>query len=340
MIRILGRRFTAFLLSTCLMLVGCAKTAEQKKEDAIVSANILLTKKKCDAAITLLEGVGRDVNDARYLKVLASAYACKSGFSVLKFFADDLKLISTPAPMGGATRFSTSSAMDSPTSEEYTNLQTAIDLLLYAGGISHSVDPTVAKRAALFSAADAGEINALLMYLLAVQIGHYFYFYSNASAAGVKGGGAFGNSCFMNYTNVDFAPAATNVPLKQFDNMTDWLAAGVTGACVSPATVGSADLGADGSIDVALACQGVVLLNNFLAIFPGVVSQMSGTDFADLAALETILGAGKVLAEAHTPGSDAKVNNVLSQTKCEASNAATDVYLQTYFAFMMETLVQ
>ncbi|MBI2518776.1 MAG: hypothetical protein HYV97_00080 [Bdellovibrio sp.] len=323
---------TAFFLVACLLLTGCSKSAQEKKEDAIVSANILLTKRKCDAAITLLEGVGRDVKDVKYLKALASAYACKSGFGVLKFFADDLALTSDPAPMGGTARYSTSSDMDSPTNAEYANLQTAIDLLLYAGGIDASLDPTLERRAAFFTDADAKEINAFLMYLLIVQIGRYFYYYGNANTAGVKGGGAGTNDCFMNYENLAFSGG--------FTNMADYLDGGVTGACVSPATVGHPDLGADNAIDVALACEGIVLLNNFLAIFPTVITGMAGDDFEDLPVLETALNAGKLLVEANTPGSDAKVNNVLSQARCESLNASSDDYIQTYFAFMMETLVQ
>ncbi|HAZ11836.1 MAG: hypothetical protein A2X86_07710 [Bdellovibrionales bacterium GWA2_49_15] len=326
------RHLTASFLVISLLLVGCSKSAKQKKEDAIVSANILLTKKKCDAAITLLESVGRDVSDVNYLKALASAYACKGGFSVLKLFADDLPLISSPAPMGGATRFSTSVDMDSPTYAQYLSLQTAIDILLYAGGISTTLDPTVARRAALFSAADAKEINAFLMYLLLAQLGRYFYFYSNANAAGVKGGGTGPNDCFMNYENLAFSGG--------FADMTAWLGSAATGACVSPATVGHPDLGADNAIDVPLACEGIVLLNNFMAIFPGVIAGMAGDDFDDLETLETAMNAGKVLAEANTPGSDTKVNNVLSQERCESLNDTSDDYIQTYFAFMMETLVQ
>ncbi|MEK6623884.1 MAG: hypothetical protein AABY86_02885, partial [Bdellovibrionota bacterium] len=289
-------------------------------------------KKNCNAAIILLEGVGRDVNDVPYLKTLASAYACKGGFSVLKLFADDLDLISTPAPMGGATRFSTSDDMDAPSNTSYDNLQIAINILLYAGGIATTLDPTVARREALFSVADAKEINAMLMYLILVQLGRYFYYYGNASDAGVKGAGTGANDCFMNYENLAFTGG--------FADMTAWLVSGATGACISPATAGHTDLGTDNAIDVALACEGIVLLNNFLAIFPSVIAGVAGDDFDELAVLETALNAGKVLVEANTSGSEAKVNTVLSQSRCESLNATSDDYIQTYFAFMMETLVQ
>jgi len=329
----MSRRLLSLIIVISFFLFsGCGQSVAQKREDAVISANILLTKKKYDEAITLLEGAGRDVKSVRYLKALASAYAGKGGFNVLKLFADDLALVSTPSPMGGMSRFSTSDDMTTATDSDFVNLQKAIDLLLYAGGVDTSVNPTVAERGVFFNASDASEINVLLMYLVLVQTGRYFQFYGNTSALGIKGGGTQGNVCFLNYQNLAFAGGPPN-------DMNALQASGATGAC-NVLLNGHASLGTPGSYQTARLCQGVVLLNNFLAIFPSVVAGVSGTNFDAIKALESVINTAKALAEVATPGTDARVSTSLSQTKCESDNAASDVYLQTYFAFIMETLVQ
>ncbi|MEK6624171.1 MAG: hypothetical protein AABY86_04335, partial [Bdellovibrionota bacterium] len=61
MLIIFIRHLTASSLVVCLLLIGCSKSAQEAREDAVVSANILLTKKNCNAAIILIEGVGREV---------------------------------------------------------------------------------------------------------------------------------------------------------------------------------------------------------------------------------------------------------------------------------------
>jgi len=325
--------FLIFLVSA-----GCGKSTDEKRDDAILSANILLTKQQCDAAISLLEGVGRDVNNVNYLKALASGYACKGGFNVLRFYQDDLPFIGNPGPMGGFSRFGSSASMTTPSNSAYNNLQTAINLLLYAGGIPTDEDPTPSRRANNFTFNEAGELNAMLMYTILVQLGRYIKFYGDTNASGVKAGGALTSECFTDYQNLDFAPASTSG--SQYDNIVDFLGAGLTGSCNLHTDVGHPDLGTEGNYNIARMCQGVILMNNLLAIFPSVIAGIAGSNFANLSSLESTLNTAKASVETHTPGSAAAVNSVYSQTRCETLNASNDDFLQTYFLFIMETMVQ
>jgi hypothetical protein len=63
---------------------------------------------------------------------------------------------------------SISDSMVDYNSSSFTNMQQAIDILLYGNGlIPKTTNPTVAERALVFSAKDAANINAQLMYMIA-----------------------------------------------------------------------------------------------------------------------------------------------------------------------------
>ena len=177
------KKYLLSLLNLLLLLtlLSCGKPAEQKREDAVLSANIMLSTRQCQAAIDLLEGVGRDTYDGKYMATLASAYACKAGFTEPRFFVDELPKIGTPGGLGGLTRFTLASSMTSPTADSFVNLQKAIDVLLYAGGVSSTSEPTAANRALGLSSVDAQNINAQLMYLVLTQMGLYLNYYGNSS---------------------------------------------------------------------------------------------------------------------------------------------------------------
>ena len=126
--------FLFILLS--ISLFSCGKSVDEKTASAVLSANIHLSKGNCQAAINVLEANGRQDHDAHYLKVLASAYACRSGFSAVSFFATDLAVTGTPAPLGGASIYSTSlvtTTSPMQNSSSFSDLQKAINILLYAG---------------------------------------------------------------------------------------------------------------------------------------------------------------------------------------------------------------
>ncbi len=314
------------------LFVSCGKSTEQKREEAITSAEILLSKKSCQAAVDVLEGVGRDGLNARYMQTLASAYACKAGYSEPTFFADDLPLIGSPSPFGGLTRFSIASTMGTPDADSFTALQTAIDLLLYSGGISATLEPTVARREAAFTASEAGDIHAQLMYMILTQMGLYLRYYGDSSSTGVKGSGPGSNVCLANYSNVaiTFNDVASN--------LTAYFGAGLTGAC-NGLNKGHAQLGAQGSLNVARMCQGVVLLNNFIAILPRVIASITNDELNTVSALSTVLNTA--VSQLSTLKSTTNMDNlktVLNQANCEALNATEE--LEVYFAVMYEVLFQ
>jgi len=173
-----------------LFFVGCGADAERKREDAILSGQIFLDKLQCQQAIEVLEEAGRDSLNVVYMKTLASAYACRAGYNTPSFFTDDLPNISNSGSVIGSA----------PDNDSFDDLQTAIDLLLYAGGLDSAKDPTIQRRAIAMKADEAEEVNAYLLFLILDQMGRYFYHYGDADSNGVKGGrDSGGNECLANY---------------------------------------------------------------------------------------------------------------------------------------------
>ena len=277
-----------------------------------------------------MEEIGRRNTHARYLKTLSSAYSCRADFDIPTYFQNDLPLIGSPAGLGGFTRFSSSPDMDTPDSGKYGDLLTAINILLYAGGLPLDKDPTIAKRAEVFSPGDLGDIHAQLMYMLMAELGRFLYFYGNSSlATGVKGSGIQGNTCLMDYENV-----ALDVGV---DIQTS-LGLGLTGACVDR-TSGHADMT---PINISRLCEGVVLFNNLLVILPAVINSITVDDFDNFDALKTIqtlIEAAKIVLTTAKPET-ATLTNVLSQAKCATDNEADDDFIQVYYALYLEKLLQ
>ncbi len=325
-----------FNLLMLLSLLSCGKPADQKREDAVLSANILLNTRQCQAAIDLLEGVGRDTYDGKYIQTLASAYACKAGFTEPRFFVDELPKVGTPGGFGGLTRFTLASTMTAPDAESFENLQKAIDILLYAGGVSSTREPTADRRATGLSSADAQDINAQLMYLILTQMGLYLHYYGDSSSTGVKGSGAGTNTCLVNY---DGAVALDGIS----STLNEYFATNVTGACKQAGlgTTGHLDLGAKANLNVARLCQGVVLLNTFIDVFPAVLTSIITDDLDTVNGITTAVKLAKMaVSTAKTGAGMSTLMNTLNQTNCVANNTANTEYLQVYFAFMYEALLQ
>ncbi len=317
-----------FLFVALTMLLSCGKKTEEEIKDAVRSANIHLSKRECQAAIDLLESIGRQNKDSYYLKALASSYACRAGYSTTKFFADDIALTATPAPLGGMTTYSTSLAtVTSPLSDDsnFRDLQTAIDILLYAGGIASTTEPTSIERAKYFSADHAGDINSQLVYMMLVQVGKLMKTYGNTSAAGVKGGGSASNTCFTDYTAT---PAAVQLYVT---------AGGQTGACTVTNSAHS-QLALGATDRRKRLCEGVVLLNNILQVLPSVLATAGGGDLDDVASLSQEIEDQKDALELIDP-TFSPTATVLSQTNCENDTDIDLVTLSSYYAVFFETLV-
>lgn len=308
---------------------SCGKNAEEKKVAAVLSANISLSKGNCQDAIDVLEANGRETRDASYLKTLASAYACRAKFSTITFFASDIGLSSTPAPLGGATKYTTSQltvtgslANDS----KFKDMQTAIDLLLYAGGFSTSTEPTSVERANYFGSKDAGEINSQLVFMMLAQLGKFMEIYANAGTTGVKGSGPASNKCFTDYSNTSAAIQAAIALLP--------------GACK---VVNSSHAQLDSTLLTVAArrkrlCQGVVLLNGVLDLLPSIVASAGGGDLSSISSLTTNINTFKTNLTAVFPVG--YVGTVLSQSNCETDGSITTATLESYYAIIFEALIQ
>lgn len=331
---------TKKILSLLLILsfiTSCGATPEEEVKSNLISAEILLSTSKCQDAIDLLEGMGRQNTNARYLKLLASAYACRSEYSTIKFFADDIGLTGNPEPMGGMSTYSTSlDNFTSPLQEDqkFEDLQTAIDILLYAGGTSRATDPTSLVRGANFTAREAGDINAQLAYMLMVQLGRFFKVYADTNATGVKGGGAASNVCFTDYPTIDGVADPDDMPLEI-------ALAGQAGACkvkTSPHAQLSSLL-VTPTIRRARLCQGIVLLNGILDVLPAVIVAAGGGELGDVSGVLTDIETYKTIATAAYPDI-ANVLTVLSQNNCETSSSITIDAIEAYYATLMEALVE
>ena len=74
-------------------------------------------------------------------------------------------------------------------------------------------------------------------------------------------------------------------------------------------------------------------------IFPSVIAGVGGDDFTDLATLESQIQTAKAELLNRLAGGANAVYDVLSQTKCETNNVASQDFLQVYFAIMFEAFV-
>lgn len=317
-----------FLIVMLLVFsVSCGKSNEQEVKDAILEANNYLSTRQCQQAIDLLEGLGRQNRNSYYLKALSSSYACRAGYSTTTFFGTDITKTTTPSPMGGITTYTTSLvSATSPLASDskFKDLQTAIDILLYAGGIASTTEPTIAERAKYFSAGQAGDINTQLLFMMLVHAGKLMKVYSDADAAGVKGGGSLSNNCFTDYSTTSGAVQA-------------YLGTGNTGACtVTNSSHAQLAIGVTGRR--ARLCQGVVLLNTIFDLLPSVLATAGGGDLDSINSMTTDITTFKAALIALDPSFGATAT-VLSQTNCENDAAITLVTLTSYYAVIFESLV-
>ena len=318
---------SSFLIAVLLLSFSCGKSTEDEIKDNIDSANILLSTRQCQSAIDLLEGMGRQNKNAHYLKALSSAYACRAGYSTTVFFGTDIEKTATPGPLGGMTTYSTSLvSVTNPLTNDsnFRDLQTAIDILLYAGGIPATTEPTTVERAKYFSANQAGDINSQLVFMILVQTGKLLKVYGNTDDAGVKGEGSGLNNCFTDYTATD--------PLVQA-----YLLTGNTGACtVANSSHSQLAIGASGRRKKL--CEGVVLLNNILNLLPSVIATAGGGDLDDIADISAEIEEKKSDLEDIDPDFSPTAT-VLSQTNCENDTNIDEITLSSYYAVFFESLV-
>ena len=295
------------LFSLLLLLLSCGSDSE-KVSNAIDDANFLLTDRNCLGARAVLDEVGYQSTNARYLKAYASTYACEANYSTITFFTDDLTNLdaSSGGFFGSLAAFSTSSLMTSATDPDFTKLKQAIDTLLYPGGLPVS---STANRNAILGQSETNNLNVQALYMILVNFGRWLRYYGNADATGLKGAGSNpeGNNCLFTYD--------TGGP--NFALVTDALNDGAaeTGSCNSANTPyeGTTDIStADPATNKARLCQGIVLFNNLIDIIVNVTFTTTDTD--ELNDLATNFN---TLCEDATAFGDA-LCDLRDQSSCEA----------------------
>lgn len=310
-------------------LFSCGKSNDEKVNDAIDRANTLLTTRQCGEAISLLEGLGRQSANARYVVALASAYACRAEYSSVTFFATDVaKTATDDSVLGGLTLYTTSSkSITAPfyTDSRVQDIQTAINILLYAaGGIGATTEPTYARRAAIYGN-DGGDVNSFAMYLILVQLGKYLRYYGDGNDAGQKSGGSLSNTCLADYQNADAAIQAAI------------MGAGETGSCVTT-NGGHSELanGVAAATRKQRLCQGVVLVNNLFELLPFVLADAAGTDLDDITTVTDEIDDAKEALKVLVPGIGSVIT-VQNQSNCETDTNISISEIESYFGAIMET---
>ena len=283
-------------------LIGCGKTPDEERSDAIDVAQTYLSDGDCDQAIEVLEDVGRDLTDPIYVQVLASAYACKANFNTIKFISDDLEDINTTAA-GLMRSLSIMSLSDETTadSEEYEALREALDILYASGG---GTQPSQARRTATFGARKAGDIGLQIVILSAVQFGKFLNLYGNVSGTGVKGGGTNTNSCFIDYSYANAQAAVSAVATDACSSFND----GHPSLSFSAPNLETTK---------RRLCEGLTLLTNQIDVLDNI--DVTGSDtFDDLEDVATVARASKTAAIA----ADASLSTLLNMTSrslCETT---------------------
>jgi len=317
------------IITFIFVLYSCGKTTDEALTDVITSAENYLSKGQCQNAINLLELVGRRNENAKYLKALAFSYACRAGYSTVTLFATDLTKTASISPLGGLATYTTSTvSVQSPFENDpkFVDLMTALNILLYAGGIKSTTEPTTSERLKYFSASDSGDIDASILYLTLVSLGKYMHVYAD-TVNGVKGAGSGSNNCFTSYSNI-----TSGTVLLALSNM--------AGACK---VTNSSHVQLDFSTIAAPTrkrrlCQGVVILNTLIATLPSVLASASGGSLSSASAATAAITAAQAVLTLADP-SIGMVASTMNQSICEDDSNVPVEKIEHYFALMFEGLI-
>jgi hypothetical protein len=320
-----------FFLFFIFICTSCAKTKSEKTDEAIDIALTYLSDSQCSKAIKVLEAAGRTTANPIYLQVLASAYACRAGYSEIDFLATEIdKLDSTTAGfMKSLTTFIWADDSEAD-SDAYVDFQEAIDLLLYVD----DQQPSQVRREAKFGTRKSGDMAVQALFLSIAQLGKFLDFYGNVDALGTKGGGATNtdeqgataSTCFITYTDVSAVA---------------YLASSAGGACISPGSfVGHPNLslaGASLATTKIRMCQGLMLVTNMIDILDHTTFP-TGAPFDDLASVATTIDAFKTAVTGVNPALLTLLDTT-SQTECESlvSDSTEFNNLQLIYALLFET---
>ncbi len=312
-----------FYLFILLLLLSACGGESEEVATAIDQANFLLTDRECSKAREVLDEVGYQSSNNRYIAVYATTYACEANYSTVNFFANDLTGLNSTAGgfFGSLSGFSTSGLMTSATDTDFLTLQQAIDTILYSGSNTTS---SSANRISVFGLRDATNLNVQALYMILVNLGRWLNYHGNADALGNKGAGTNpeANNCLYTY----------NTGGANFAVITDALddGAGQSGTCNSANTPynGTTDITTGvPTTDKQRLCRGIVLLNNFIDIIINV--NFSGNNTGDLNNLGTTFN---TLCQDVTQFADA-LCDLRDMAGCEATSIDD---LEVYVAWLFE----
>jgi len=311
-----------FLIFFILFFVSCAKTKPEETAQAIDLAQTYLSDSKCQDAIEVLEDVGRDTENAIYLQVLASAYACRAGYSELSFISTDIPLIDASSSTELFKSLSLLSLSDETEtdSDNYSDINTALSLLLDTDG---GTQPSHAGRNSAFGPRKAGDMDVQVLLLSVAQLGKFLNHYANVDTTGVKGAGSTGtNSCFLNYTDSNAQNIVTALP--------------VTNNCNSNVD-GHPDLDLSTDAGKRRVCEGLILFTNIIDILENI--DLSSSD-----SLGGLQGIADVVTAFKTTAITANVDlttllNTTSLSECETlmDDAAESNHMQIIYSLIFET---
>lgn len=312
----------SFLYFVILILsVSCSVSKKDKDQDFIRTANLLLSDQKCDEALEILAEVSSEsAKNFFYIQTLSSAHACIAKFNELKFFSNDIPLLSSTSFMNSLTLFSTSNEL-TVESDEYLSLKKAIET------ISYSVDEDKSRhldRVDFFGEVKANELSLQMIYQILPFLGKWLQFYGDVDAAGVKGAGSGANNCIFSYTDLASQALITGNP---------------SGSCANPFNGHpKLNIAVEGAAVVEKRmCDFIVSLN--LALDVLLNADLSGNDsIGDLSSTASAIEDLKDDAEALVPGISA-LFEFYNYEQCQtyaATNAGNFTNIERYFAAFVE----
>jgi hypothetical protein len=324
------------LLTILISFVSCAKTDKELVDSAKQEAKFYLSKRNCTKARAALNEVSRQDDDAVWLGLMASTYACDAGYSELDtlFNSGDLGNLDSANLLTTLAAFSSSNET-SADSAAYTNLKTAVNYILAADGLAQ---PSAATKLTKFGTRAGTDLNMQALYMILVITGKYFAYYGNTDTNGVKGAGSLGNDCIFSYT----APDAVDFVAGEYGANTCSSTGGGEGSDDLEAPVAAA------TIKTRL-CEGIIWFNNLLDILKNItlssnpslgdlsqISTVLDTALTVAATGETTLGGGAYNDDANGQNAIATLKDITGQDECEAIH---EYRIQKYHAILFETLL-
>jgi hypothetical protein len=299
-----------------VIFFGCSNSSDEQVRKAIDIAQTHLSFDRCEEALTVLQEVGPKPRNAIYLQVLASAYACRAGYSEINFLLNDLDDIQTNnfnEIFQSLSVLSLSSEIEAD-SANYVHLRNAISYLRVP-----AADPTHNGRVAAFGNRKAGDLSVQQLLLSIAQLGKFLNYYGSVNAAGEKGQRSPNNKCFFTYDDPPILAVLATYP---------------SSVTCSGTPVGHPDLALNLTSTRRRLCEGFVLLTNIIDILESI--PFSTID--PLQSLGTIGNVIDVFKQQITTSypSLSPLFDITTQAACEAHAVNNFVDIQRFYAAVFE----